>query len=96
MALACNFLRELGGGYVIVSKGEVVGHFALPAYGLMSALNAEEAMKGIHELEGLAHRMGVSHDIDPFITLSFVALPVIPSIRLMDTGLYNVEESRFY
>ena len=96
MALACNFLRELGGGYVIVSKGEVVGYFALPAYGLMSALNAEEAMKGIHELEELAHRMGVSHDIDPFITLSFVALPVIPSIRLMDTGLYNVEENRFY
>jgi adenine deaminase len=96
MALACNFLRELGGGYVIASKGKVLGYFALPAYGLMSERNAEEAMTGIHELELLAYRMGVSPSIDPFITLSFVALPVIPSIRLLDTGLYNVLENKFY
>ena len=96
MALACNFLRELGGGYVIASKGKILGYFALPAYGLMSALNAEEAMAGIHELEELAHQMGVGRDIDPFITLSFVALPVIPNIRLLDTGLFNVCEFKFY
>lgn len=96
MALACNFLREIGGGYVIASQGKIVGYFALPAYGLMSMLNAEEAMTGIHELEELAHQMGVKQDIDPFITLSFVALPVIPSIRLLDTGLYHVTEQKFY
>ena len=96
MALACNFLRELGGGYVIASKGKVLGYFALPAYGLMSERNAEEAMAGIHELEVLAYRMGVNPSIDPFITLSFVALPVIPGIRLLDTGLYNVLENKFY
>ena len=96
MALACNFLRELGGGYVIASKGKVLGYFALPAYGLMSERNAEEAMAGIHELELLAYRMGVNPSIDPFITLSFVALPVIPGIRLLDTGLYNVLENKFY
>ena len=96
MALACNFLREQGGGYVIASKGEIIGCFALPAYGLMSALNAEDAMKGIHDLEEMAYHMGVNRNVDPFITLSFVALPVIPSIRLMDTGLYNVDEHKFY
>jgi len=96
MALACNFLREIGGGYVIASQGKILGYFALPAYGLMSMLNAEEAMTGIHELEELAHQMGVKQDIDPFITLSFVALPVIPSIRLLDTGLYHVGEQKFY
>ena len=96
MALACNFLRELGGGYVIASKGKILGHFALPAYGLMSTLNAEEAMVKIHELEELAHQMGVNQDIDPFITLSFVALPVIPGIRLLDTGLYHLYEQKFY
>ena len=96
MALACNFLRELGGGYVIVSKGKIIGSFQLPAHGLMSALNAEEAMKKIHELEELAHQMGVNRDVDPFITLSFVALPVIPNIRLLDTGLYNVGDQKFH
>lgn len=96
MALACNFLRELGGGYVIASKGEIIGYFPLPAYGLMSNLDAVEAMSKIHELEELAHQMGVSRDVDPFISLSFVALPVIPNIRLLDTGLYNVTEQKFY
>ena len=96
MALACNFLRELGGGYVIVSKGEIIGNFPLPAYGLMSAMNAEEAMNCIHRLEEVAHQMGVNPDVDPFITLSFVALPVIPDIRLLDTGLYNVTKQKFY
>ena len=96
MALAFNFLRELGGGYVIASQGEILGYFTLPAYGLMSSLNTEEAMTGIHRLEEVAHQMGVNKDADPFITLSFIALPVIPSIRLLDTGLYNVDEQRFY
>ena len=96
MALACNYLQELGGGYVIASKGEIKGYFSLPAYGLMSALNAEEAMTGIHELEEVAHQMGVNREVDPFITLSFIALPVIPNIRLLDTGLYNVSEYKFY
>ena len=96
MALACNFLQQQGGGYVIASKGKIVGYFALPAYGLMSALNANEAMRGIQKLEEVAHQMGVGRDMDPFITLSFVALPVIPDIRLLDTGLYNVVERRFY
>ena len=96
MALACNFLQELGGGYVIASKGEIIGYFPLPAYGLMSNLDAVEAMEKIHELEEIAHQLGVSRDVDPFITLSFVALPVIPNIRLLDTGLYNVTEQKFY
>lgn len=39
--------------------------------------------------------MGVNRRIDAFTTLSFVALPVIPSLRLLDTGLYDVDESRF-
>ena len=96
MALATNFLRQSGGGYVIASQGKIVGYFALPAYGLMSERSAEEAMAGIHELEELAYRMGVNPGIDPFITLSFVALPVIPAVRLLDTGLYNVLENKFY
>ena len=95
MAVACNRLRELGGGYVLAAGGRVVGEFALPFYGLMSPVSTQEAIEGIARLERQAHEMGVNRGIDPFITLSFVALPVIPTLRLLDTGLYDVLEGRF-
>lgn len=95
MAVACNRLRELGGGYTIASGGRIVGELPLPAYGLMSAENAATVAETIHRLEEQAHAMGVNRRIDAFTTLSFVALPVIPSLRLLDTGLYDVDESRF-
>lgn len=95
MAVACNRLRELGGGYTIASGGRIVGELPLPAYGLMSAENAATVAETIHRLEEQAHAMGVNRRIDAFTTLSFVALPVIPSLRLLDTGLYDVDEGRF-
>ena len=95
MAVACNRLRELGGGYTIASGGRIVGELPLPAYGLMSAEDASTVAETIHRLEEQAHAMGVNRRIDAFTTLSFVALPVIPSLRLLDTGLYDVDEGRF-
>ena len=47
--------------------------------------------KGIDELLQKAWKLGISRDIDPFITLSFMALPVIPSLRLTDLGLVDVD-----
>ncbi|MGM9868053.1 MAG: adenine deaminase [Sodaliphilus sp.] len=95
MAAACNRLREIGGGYVIASNGTVVDEFALPYFGLMSDKGAKEAIEGISRLERKAHELKVNRHIDPFTTLSFLALPVIPDIRLLDTGLYDVKHSRF-
>lgn len=95
MAVACNRLRDIGGGYVIASHGEVIDEFALPCYGLMSPLGIDDAITGISRLEHKAHELGVNQNIDPFITLSFLALPVIPQIRLLDTGLYDVQHAHF-
>lgn len=95
MAVACNRLRDIGGGYVIASDGEVIDEFALPCYGLMSPLGIDKAITGISRLEHKAHELGVNQNIDPFITLSFLALPVIPQIRLLDTGLYDVQHAHF-
>lgn len=95
MAVACNRLRDIGGGYVIASHGEVIDEFALPCYGLMSPLCIDDAITGISRLEHKAHELGVNQNIDPFITLSFLALPVIPQIRLLDTGLYDVQHAHF-
>lgn len=95
MAIACNRLKELGGGYVIASHGMIAGELALPAYGLMSSEDEKTTMEAINVLERTAHSMGVNKNIDAFITLSFVALPVIPSLRLLDTGLYDTDKGDF-
>lgn len=95
MAVACNRLREIGGGYVVIKDGRVIGELPLPAYGLMATTDAETTARQIHQVEVEAYKMGVNPNIDAFTTLSFVALPVIPSLRLLDTGLYDVEEGHF-
>lgn len=95
MAVALNRLKELGGGYVVAAQGKVAGELPLPAYGLMSVTDAESTEECIARLEKLAHSMGVNANVDVFTTLSFVALPVIPFVRLLDTGLYDTQERRF-
>ena len=95
MAVACNRLRENGGGYVVAEGGKVVDELPLAAYGLMSTAGAEETAANIARLEKCAHALGVNPAIDPFITLSFTALPVIPRLRLLDTGLYDTETRSF-
>ena len=95
MAVACNRLRENGGGYVVADGGRVTDELPLAAYGLMSTAGAEETAANIARLEKCAHALGVNPAIDPFITLSFTALPVIPRLRLLDTGLYDTETRSF-
>ena len=95
MAVACNRLRETGGGYVVADGGRVTDELPLAAYGLMSTAGAEETAANIARLEKCAHALGVNPAIDPFITLSFTALPVIPRLRLLDTGLYDTETRSF-
>ena len=61
----------------------------------MALGGAEETAAEIDALERTAHSMGVNPRVDAFTTLSFVALPVIPRLRLLDTGLYDTEEEKF-
>lgn len=95
MAVALNRLREIGGGYVVVGRGKIAGELPMPAFGLMALGGAEETAAEIDALERTAHSMGVNPRVDAFTTLSFVALPVIPRLRLLDTGLYDTEEEKF-
>ena len=73
---------------------KILGEVALPAYGLMSDQDASTTTEQIHHLETMLHTLGVRKTID-LVNLTFVALPVIPSIRLLDTGLYDVDERKF-
>lgn len=95
MALAANHIRKLQGGIVIVSKGQVVEELALPIGGLMSPKEPNYVREAIERLNSLARKMGVLDGIDPFLTLSFFPLPVIPSIRITDQGLFDSKHFKF-
>ena len=84
---AVQTIEEIQGGYALVSEGKVLGTLPLTVAGLLSQKPAKDIQKGIDELLQKAWKLGISRDIDPFITLSFMALPVIPSLRLTDLGL---------
>lgn len=87
---AINRLKIIGGGYVLVSKGHVLGELPLPVGGLMSMENCKSVQQITEKLLQIAKDMGIPHYVDPFISLSFMALPVIPEIRLTDKGLFDV------
>jgi adenine deaminase len=92
MAAAVARLAELGGGQVAVLDGAVVAEVALPLAGLMSDRPAAEVAGKLHALNAAAaERLGVTVD-EPFMQLSFLALSVIPQLRLTDTGLMDVDE----
>jgi adenine deaminase len=92
MAAAMARLAELGGGQVAVLDGRVVGEVPLPLAGLMSDGPAGEVAAQIHELNrAAADSLGVAIE-EPFMQLSFLALSVIPELRLTDGGLVDVGE----
>lgn len=93
--VAINYLKEIQGGYVIVSNGKVIAHLSLQVAGLISTLTAEEVQETTDNMLEIARKMGVPKYVDPFITLSFMALPVVPQIRLTDLGLFDVEGFKF-
>lgn len=92
IALAVSRLSQIDGGYVLVKNGEVLGEVPLPVAGLMSTRPHEEVQKATAEIIQMANSMGIPYYLDPFISLSFLALPVIPSLRLTDLGLFDVNK----
>lgn len=95
MELAVQEVIKIGGGYVIASSEKVIHSLPLPIMGLMSTNSHEEVENKVNEMIACARAMGVDPGIDPFINLSFMALPVIPQIRVTDRGVYDVQEGRF-
>lgn len=95
MLRAVEELKAINGGYTIISDGVVIASLPLELGGLMSIKSADEFIPQLEDIISRAYDMGVDPDIDPFITLSFTALPVIPEIRITDCGLFDVERFRF-
>lgn len=91
MLLAIREAEKVGGGITICSKGEILETLALPIAGLISDGTMEEVDLKLKEMLSIAYsRLQVNKNIDPFMTLSFLALPVIPEIKLTDMGLFDV------
>ena len=90
MVVAVNTLRELGGGLVVVSDGQVRAQLPLPVAGLMTAASLEQVVAWKKEVNQAALELGATLE-HPFMALSFLALPVIPKLKLTDQGLVDVE-----
>jgi adenine deaminase len=89
MHTAINALIDMGGGQVAVTDGEVRAACPLPIAGLMSDRPLEEVRDQVESLTETAHAMGCTLS-DPLMTMAFMALPVIPSLKLTDEGLVDV------
>ncbi len=95
MQCAVQRLCEMQGGIVIVKDKKICAELPLPVAGLMSNGVAED-IKKIHDaLLPAARSLGIPKEVEPFVTLSFLALPVIPALKLTDTGLFDVINWKF-
>ena len=94
MAIAVNEIERVQGGYTLVNNGKVFKTLPLPIMGLMTDENFKDVDKVLKKMKDKAYAMGVSKDYDPFITLSFMALTVIPELRLTPRGLYRFKDGK--
>ncbi|MEK2690503.1 adenine deaminase [Bdellovibrio sp. GT3] len=94
MCVAVNEIIRMGGGFVVADKGAVQASVELPIAGLLSLKSADEIKKGIETLKVAFKRQGVILE-EPFIQMAFLALPVIPTLKLTDKGLVDVTQFKF-
>jgi len=94
MYKAVQKIDELQGGIVIAKQGEIINYLPLEIAGLMSKKSIPETAKKLEQMKRIISSMGVVHR-NPFMTLSFMALTVIPSLKITDQGLFDVEENKF-
>jgi len=94
MLLAAREIEHMRGGLVAVEGGRVLASLPLPIAGLMSDRPFREVNEGLTTLLSAAHDLG-SDLYDPFMALSFLALPVIPTLKITDKGLVDVTQFKF-
>ncbi len=96
MAFAVRELIKQGGGLMLALNGQIVESMPMPIAGLMSDQSGEwvkEKLESIHD--AAIHTLGISGHVEPVMTLSFMALPVIPELKLTDMGLFDVAKFGF-
>ncbi len=91
MAIAANRLTEIEGGFVVVSDGKILAELPLPVAGLMSLEPFEVVHDHLVDLRAAARSIGVRLK-EPFLQLAFLALPVIPALKITDRGMVDVKK----
>jgi adenine deaminase len=92
MLLAVKEIERMNGGLVVVQNGKILASLALPIAGLMTDQDAFYVNQKLNELKYGLTALGAPTHFNPFLTLSFLALPVIPDLKLTDLGLFDVKE----
>jgi adenine deaminase len=94
MMAAVVEISKMRGGLSVVADGKLVAGLPLPVAGLMSEGTLGEVVAGLNKVTRAARRLGSGLD-DPFMAMSFLALPVIPALKLTDKGLVDVDAFEF-
>ncbi len=94
MLSAVLAVKEMNGGLVVVNEGRVKASLALPVAGLLSEWHMRDVADGIDDCVDAVRELGCKLK-DPFMTLSFLCLPVIPELKLTDRGLVDVNKFQF-
>ena len=94
MELAAQTVAATGGGLAVTAGGKVLASLALPVAGLMSDQDASTVARQYQKLSNAAREIGCILS-SPFMTMSFLALPVIPELRITDKGLVDVDKLEF-
>ena len=93
---AVDEIKRIGGGLAISSNNEILDSLSLPIAGLMSDKDINFVSEKLDSMLEVAYeQLSVSKDIEPFMTLAFLALPVIPHIKITDKGLFDVDKFEF-
>ncbi len=95
MAAAAQKVVDLNGGIVVADGGEIVAGVPLAVAGIMSDEPLAVVNEKLEQAKEQCFKMGVSRGIDPFMTLSFMALPVIPTLRITTRGVYDVNSQQY-
>lgn len=91
IAVAVNTIRDSKGGIAVVENGKIKALLELPIAGLMSDEPLTTVNEKLENAKSSAYELGADKSIDPFMTLSFLSLPVIPSLRITTKGVFDAE-----
>ncbi|MEH7095407.1 adenine deaminase [Neobacillus vireti] len=92
MVVAANAVKDMQGGMVVVNQEKVIASLKLSIAGLMSDRPYQEVYSKLNEINLALRTLGANEHFNPFLTLSFLSLPVIPELKLTDQGLFQVSK----
>ena len=94
MAAAANRVSAMGGGSIVVRDGETLAEMPLPIAGLMTDAPAPVIAAQNERLRKTVHQLGVPQGLEPFMTMAFVSLSVIPHLKMTTQGLVDVDRQQ--